>query len=262
MIIEKWLMLPATELILVISLLFGATATLLCLLSFSRITRNHIQVFRGISASFNGSIVPILAILIGFLSSDVWESNKKAADLVREEAAELTSIYGLVAVSDLPYIEISWGIRNYVSAVVDKEWPAMTRGEAAAEAEIAQDHLIRIASNGCSTRQTGDRCNKALADIAMKLRETRSDRLKLSSDNTETIKWASVVFLALIAQVSIAILHIERIGPQIATLTIFSSAIVIVLGLIALHELPFAPPLVVKPTPLADLLYIMPDGAS
>ena len=49
----------------------------------------------------------------------------------------MTSIYGLVAVSDLPYVEINRGIRNYVSAVVEKEWPAMSKGEAAADAEIA-----------------------------------------------------------------------------------------------------------------------------
>lgn len=260
--IDQWLVLPAAEIILILVVCFGVTASFLCWLSFNETHQDRLHAIRGVTPSFFGSVVPILAILIGFLSDNVWQSNRRAADLVREEAAELTSLYGLVAVSDLPYIEISRGIRAYVSAVVEKEWPAMTKGEAAAEAEIAQDNLIRIASIGCSGAGIGGKCDTSLASIAMKLRETRSNRLKLSTDNTETIKWASVICLALIAQISIASVHLERRGPQIVALTIFTSAMIVLLSLIALHELPFAPPFVVKPTPLSDLLNIIPESAS
>lgn len=261
MMIEKWLMLPSMEIILVTTACFGFAAALLCWFSFSEKSRERVLFFRGVTPAFFGSVVPILGILIGFLSNDVWDSNKKAADIVREEAAELTSLYGLVAVSDLPYVEISRAIRAYVSAVVEKEWPAMTQGQAAAEAEIAQDNLIRIASTGCAGAGAG-KCDNPLADIAMKLRETRSNRLKLSTDNTETIKWASVICLTLIAQISVASVHLEKRGPQIAALAIFTSAMIVLLSLIALHELPFAPPLVVKPTPLSDVLTIVPESAS
>lgn len=262
MMFEKLLVLPMGEIILVITGFFGLTAVLLSWLSFNEKYGDRIQTFRGVTPSFFGSVIPILGILIGFLSNNVWESNRKAADLVREEAAELTSLYGLVAVSDLPYVEISRAIRTYASAVIDREWPAMTRGEAAAEAEIAQDNLIRIASTGCSSAAIKGKCDGPLAEISMKLRETRSNRLKLSTDNTETIKWASVLFLTLIAQISVASVHLERRGPQIAALAIFTSAAIVILSLIALHELPFAPPLVVKPTPLSDLLNIIPESAT
>lgn len=260
--IDQWLVLPAAGIILTLVICFGGAASILSWLSFNETCRDRLQAIRDVTPSFFGSVVPILAILIGFLSDNVWESNRKAADLVREEAAELTSLYGLVAVSDLPYVEISRGIRAYVSAVVEREWPAMTKGEAAGEAEIAQDNLIRIATMGCSGAGVGGKCDNPLADIAMRLRETRSNRLKLSTDNTETIKWASVIGLALIAQISVASVHLERRGPQLAALAIFTSAMIILLSLIALHELPFAPPLVVKPTPLSNLLTIIPEGAS
>ena len=262
MMTEKWLMLPVAEIVLILAIFFSFTASMLCWISYYPKFRDRIYTFRGVSAAFYGSIVPILGILIGFLSSDVWESNKKAAEIVREEAAELTSIYGLVVVADLPYVEISRGIRNYVSAVVEKEWPAMAKGEAAADAEIAQDNLIRIASSACAPKEIDGECNLALRDIVLKVRDTRSNRLKLSSDNTETIKWASVLFLALIGQISIASVHLENIRPQIASLTIFTSAIVVVLSLIALHELPFAPPIVVSSAPLADLLKVIPENGS
>lgn len=262
MMIEKWLMLPVAQIVLILAMFFSLTASMLCWISYYPKFRDRIYAFRGVSAAFYGSIVPILGILIGFLSSDVWESNKKAAEIVREEAAELTSIYGLVAVADLPYVEISRGIRNYVSAVVENEWPAMSRGEAAADAEIAQDNLIKIASNVCARQKIEGECNHTFSDIALKVRETRSNRLKLSTDNTETIKWASVLFLALIAQISIASVHLANIRPQIASLAIFTSAIVVVLSLIALHELPFAPPIVVSSAPLADLLKVIPENGS
>lgn len=260
MTIENWLTLPAAQIILWIAAIFGFTASLLCWLSFHSRSRSLIYTFSGVSAAFYSSIVPVLGILIGFLSSNVWDSNKKAADLIREEASELISIYGFVAVSDLPYVDISRSIRAYVSAVVEKEWPSMAHGEAAPEAEIAQDSLLGIVANTCTSKPIGGKCDHALFDIAMKVRETRANRLKLSADNTETIKWASVLFLAFIAQISIAAVHLEKRRPQMASLAIFTSAIIVVLSLIALHELPFAPPLIVKPTPIAELLGVIPES--
>lgn len=260
MTVENWLTLPATQITLWLAVFFGIMASFLCTLSFNRQTRKFIYSFNGISSGFYSSILPILGIMIGFLSSNVWDSNKKASDLVRQEAAELTTIYGFVAVSGLPYKEINRGIRDYVSAVVEKEWPSMSHGKAAPEAEVAQDNLLRITSDICSSNKSAGACDHALFDIAMKVRETRANRLKLSSDNTETIKWASVLSLAIIAQISIAAVHLEKQRSQMASLAIFTSAIIVVLSLIALHELPFAPPLIINPDPIVELLGVIPES--
>jgi len=52
--------------------------------------------------------------------------------------------------------------------------------------------------------------------------------------------------------------HLEVPRPQIAALTIFSTAAVIGLGLVAVQERPFARPLEVSPEPLADVVHEIP----
>jgi len=91
--------------------------------------------FRGVVAPFFGAIVIIFSILVGFLASDVWDRNRRAAATVRGDHA-------LAATLGAPHVAIDRAIRAYATAVVNKEWRRMENGEAAPEAEAAQDELL------------------------------------------------------------------------------------------------------------------------
>ena len=99
-----------------------------------------------------------------------------------------------------------------------------------------------------------------LLDIALKVREARGDRLTLSADYSESFKWAGVLLIALMGQISLAAVHLERARPQIAAMVIFTTGVVIVLGLIASHEYPFSSALSVSPEPIAKVVKMVPDG--
>ena len=258
--IDTWLSLPIIELASVLIALYVFIATALVWISYGSLTRNYIQSFKGITASFSSSVIPLLGFMIGFLASNVWDSNRKATEVVRIEAASLTSLYGIVAVSDLPYEEISSAIRDYVSAVVLKEWEMMKHGEAAPEAEIAQDRLLQIATRVQSVEKSSSALSRLLLDFALKISDARAQRLKMSAHSAENLKWISVLFLTFVGQVSIAAVHLDRARPQVAALTMFTSAAVVVIALIASYDLPFMPPLTVSPAPIARVLSIVPEG--
>ena len=67
-----------------------------------------------------------------------------------------------------------------------------------------------------------------------------------------------VLLLALITQIAIAAVHLEKPRPQSAALLIFTVAAVSILGLLAVHEEPFEPPVFVPPGPIADVLKVVP----
>jgi hypothetical protein len=52
--------------------------------------------------------------------------------------------------------------------------------------------------------------------------------------------------------------HLEKPRPQFAALFIFTLAAVSVLGLLAVHEAPFEPPVFVPPGPIAEVLRQVP----
>ena len=71
-------------------------------------------------------------------------------------------------------------------------------------------------------------------------------------------KWAAVLLLALITQLAIAVVHLDKPRPQAAALFIFTLAAVSLLGMLAIHEAPYEPPVFVPPGPILDVLRQVP----
>ena len=94
----------------------------------------------------------------------------------------------------------------------------------------------------------------------MKIRDARYERLLLSADYSEGFKWLSVLAIALMGQISCGVVHLERARPQIAAIVIFTTGVIIVLGLIASHEYPFSSALSVSPEPIAKVVKMVPGG--
>jgi Protein of unknown function (DUF4239) len=239
---------------------YSASAIILIYLSFGRLTGAWVQSFRGVVPPYFAGIVVIFGILVGFLANDVWDRSRRAASTVRGEATNLTSLYDLLSNSGLPALSIDQTIRTYVSTVVEKEWPAMTRGEAAPEAESAQDQMLEAVANLEAEPNSSPAITRVMLDTALKIRDARYERLLLSADYSESFKWLSVLVIALVGQVSVAVVHLERARPHIAAMVIFTAGVVIVLGLIASHQFPFSSALSVSPEPIAELLKMIPNG--
>jgi hypothetical protein len=228
-------------------------------LSFGAAVGPWARSFRGVVAPFVGAIVTIFSILTGFLASDVWDRNQRAAATVRGEGASLVSLHALAAALGARHVAIDRAIRAYAIAVVDMEWPRMENGEPSPEAEAAQDELLQTVAQ--SDFAAGNAAlDRLLLDTVLKVREARGDRLALSADFSENFKWTCVLLMALMAQISLAAVHLDEARAQIAAMVIFTASIVLVIGLIATHEGPFQPPLGISPAPIAKLLDIVPDS--
>jgi hypothetical protein len=68
--------------------------------------------------------------------------NRRAAATVRGEGGSLVSLHALAAALGAPHVAIDRATRAYATAVINKEWRRMENGEAAPEAEAAQDELL------------------------------------------------------------------------------------------------------------------------
>ena len=95
--IDALLSLPIPALILILAAFYSASALMLIRLSFGATVGPWVRSFRGVVGPFFGAIVIIFSILVGFLASDVWDRNRRAAATVRGEAANLVSLHALAA---------------------------------------------------------------------------------------------------------------------------------------------------------------------
>jgi hypothetical protein len=259
-LIDAWLSLPLPALILILAAFYTASALVLIRLSFGALVGPWVRSFRGVVAPFFGGIVIIFSILVGFLASDVWDRNRRAAAIVRGEGASLVSLHTLAAALGAPHVAIDRAIRAYATALINKEWPWMENGEASPEAEAAQDELLQTVAQSDLAAAGKVALDRLLLDTALRVREARGDRLAFSSDFSENFKWSCVLLMALMAQISLAAVHLNEARAQIAAMVIFTASIVLVIGLIAAHEGPFQPPLGIRPLAIGKLLDIVPDS--
>jgi hypothetical protein len=234
---------------------FGIAALLVWLCFRSRLS-GRIQTFKGVVAPFFVSTATIFGLLIGFLSNEIWERNRQAEHIVLTESDTLLALYSLSAASGSDDKSLRSAIRSYAHAVVEHEWPRLAVRQRSPEADAALNVLLREVATRRDSNDAG--VHSAMLQMALRVRTAHEDRVVLSNDRTVGTKWAAVLLLALITQIAIAVVHLEKPRPQFAALFIFTLAAVSVLGLLAVHEAPFEPPVFVPPGPIAEVLRQVP----
>jgi Protein of unknown function (DUF4239) len=258
-LIDAWLALPPWRSVPIMAGFYCTSALLLLWFSFGTLAGPWVRKFQGVVAPFVAAVVAIFAILVGFLANDVWDRSRRAAAAVRVEATSLISLHALADALGKPHESIDRAIREYAIAVVSLEWPSMRDGEPAPEAETAQDELLKAVAKS-DQAAANYALDRMLLDTALKIREARIERLTLSSDYTESDKWICVLLMALMAQISVASVHLNEARAQFAAMVIFTASTIVVIGLIAAHERPFLSPLGVSSDSIAALLYIVPSA--
>ncbi len=251
--IESWLDLPSAGLFLALAVLYSATGAAIVLTAFAGFAAPAMRRFDGVVAPFFAAVSVLFALLTGFLASDIADRNRQAARAVQTEAGELRNIYTLsiASVSDMRSIRAA--LADYVKALIADEWPAMADNRPAPSAAMAYDALLREVSDPKIAQEAGAAVHTALLNAAVRAGTARSDRLALAADRTNDIKWTLVLLLGIMAQISIALVHLQKRGAQAAALAVFSLSAVIALGMIALQERPFAGDVRVPPGPLEEV---------
>jgi len=255
-LLTTWLELPILGIFASLAVFYFGMAALIVWLSFRSGLSPRIRSFKGVVAPFFGSTAVIFALLIGFLANDIWERNKQAARAVLTESDTLLALYSVGAASGTDDARLRAAIRTYATAVVDDEWSRLAAQERSPHADAALNALLReVAQAGASTDAT---IKSTMLSLVLRIRTAHEDRVVLSSDRTAAGKWAAVLVLALITQLALAAVHLETPRPQAVALGIFSLAAVLILGLLAVYEAPFDPPIFVPPGPISDVLRQVP----
>jgi hypothetical protein len=251
--IRAWLDMSSAGIFLVLIGLYFGMMLLLGLLAFCRPLARPVQSLTGVVAPFFGATAILFALLTGFLASDVGERARQAYRLVHAEAGELRNIHTLsvAAVSDMRTIRAA--LKAYVSSVVTEEWPAMKAMDPSPSTAAAYDRLLHEVSIPSIAKESGQAVQSALLTAAVRVGTARNDRLSLSGDHTNDLKWLVVIALGLITQIAIALVHLERPRAFFASLTVFASAVVVTLGILALQEYPFDGAFQVSSAPIKAL---------
>lgn len=252
MILGLWLDQPVWLMFTLLAVPFlGACAVLSSLTNWRR-SRPLMQSFGiGIVAPYFNAISVLLALLTGFVANDAWERQRQASRVVQAERANARAVYDLsiATASDMSGIRAS--LAEYLDAVTGEEWIAMAgTGGSSHRASAALGHLLQAVADPKVGTEAGLPAQSTLLDAVMNLRSARGDRLSLAEAKDDETKWLTLLVLAGLTLVALALTHLEKPRAQATVLLLFATAMISTLGLIALHERPFDGPLALGPDAL------------
>jgi hypothetical protein len=236
-------------------LYYGIAAGLVALVFVSPLGP-RIKTLTGVAAPFFSCVAILFGLTTSFLGYDIVERNRQATRAVQSEAGELQNVYALsiASVTDMKKIRIA--LKAYVGSVLHDEWPKIqgTSGSSAALTDAAYDDFLGELSDPAISRDASAAVHAAMLNSAVRAGTARNTRLSLSNDRTGDLKWISVLILGIITQIAVALVHLDKWRAMAAALTVFSSAAIVALGMIALQEDPFGGVFRVSPAPLERLI--------
>jgi hypothetical protein len=251
--IRAWLDLPPAGIFGVLIVLYFGTPLLLAVIAFRGPLARPVQSLTGVVAPFFNGVAILFALLTGFLAADVAERGRQAYRVVHTEAGELRNIHTLSVASASDMGAIRAALKTYVTSVVTEEWPAMDDMRLSPNTGAAYDALLHEVSIPSIAKDSGQAVHSALLTATLRVGTARNDRLALSSDHTNDLKWLVVIVLGLLTQVGIGLVHLEKPRAFLASLAVFASAAIVALGIIALQEYPFDGTFQVSSQPIKTL---------
>jgi len=90
-------------------------------------------------------------------------------------------------------------------------------------------------------------------DAALMLSEARVERLNVGQE-TAGFQWFTVIALALLMIIALGLVHLDNLAGVGTTWIVFIAATVVVLGMLAIRDNPFSPPIRISPAPLEEAL--------
>ncbi|HEY7634807.1 MAG TPA: hypothetical protein VH763_04645 [Gemmatimonadales bacterium] len=219
------------------------------------------RAFKAISGGILSPLAIIFALLVGFLSAQVWNDSDRASGAVNREASALRAVVLLAsAFPGEPEARLRELIRSYIQDAVSREWPAMARGNITltlAPPKLAEALGFALALHPSSEGQVA--AQRELVTSLQSAFEARRLRVILSRSSINWVKWTVLLLQAGLTLIVIGMIHCDNRLANRIILGVFATSVGIAVVLIASHSRPFTGAISVRP---AVLLQVMPEAGA
>jgi hypothetical protein len=183
----------------------------------------------------------LFALFATALATDIWLKHTQAKDALISETAGVRSLVLLASALGPNGAALEQATRNYVVAVVDKEWDAMTRGDrtnkesALSELEALDAAVTTIGRDPQLPQYVALRLHDALENIRLH----RLQRISLAHDAISMAKWAAPMALAVLTLVTVAAVHIRRPRAMFIAMVLAILCMIATIHILSRNRLPY-----------------------
>lgn len=223
--------------------------------SISRV-KERLRSFHGVVAPFILIPMSIFALSSALLGVSVWDHYQLNSRAISHEAQAVEAYITLV--KSLPMEgqgTLVADAKSYARSAIYEEWQM-----------IAMERQPHLATAGQLQKLIGDSVAMAVNDklptflqtallqSVQKINDARNARLSILNDEPDTIRWISNILLGVMVLVSVALVHLDKPMPMLATLAVSTASICIVLSLVGMSVNPFSGMLKISKAPLEQVL--------
>ena len=188
---------------------------------------------------------------LGFVMTVLWQTYNKANDIVTQEASHLTMLadnsYGL---GPQDGARLRRDIAHYITAVREKEWPAMREGKSCPEAATALDNLLSDLESFSPMGDVALSAYTAITATAMNLYNDRKARLGLLESSISDVMRVFITLGYLIDVLLIALVYSQRKRMHLVLTALFGTMVAFNIGIAANLDFPFSGEVSISSDPL------------
>jgi Protein of unknown function (DUF4239) len=214
------------------------------------------DAMRSVSPGLLPPLGIVFALIVGFLAAGVWGDTGKATDAVSAEASALRAV---VLLSDqLPAgtaTRMRLLVRRHIEDAVQREWPAMQKQDASLAAvpvPLVQAQNLALAFRPRDPGQAD--AQRELVASLQKALDARRQRIIVSESRVNAVKWVGLLALATVMLIAIACVHSANRRSALLAMSLFATAVVVVVVMLVAQDEPFTGHLGQKPDLLEQVI--------
>ena len=205
----------------------------------------------------------IFGLAISTLAGYSFDHHRSAiTNLLAETSAIETIISTATILPKKDQVEIQSGLKNYITAVIEKEWPAMENRDAS-KREISTPEFLALNKiiNGIAYQpnQRSGVESQLLSAIGA-IRHDRQIRQSIAYDNDSIAKWPAIPVFSFLLLLSVGIVHLGSLKAMKVSLSIASLCIVTAMIFLFISVSPYRGWNPVEPNRLKHSLQLLEDG--
>lgn len=239
---------------LILALIIGFTcvSTLIVLIFISQKFKPTLIQFEGVVAPFFSLPAVLFSLTAALLATSIWDNYSVAIKAIKNESQGILNIISLAnSVEPFQKTNLSVLAKDYTKSIVDDEWQALSKNRSASKTTEEKFNAMRSEIFKAANLISDKAESKALLNAFFTINTARETRLAYASFDIHPIRWYAILFLGVLALVTVAFIHLNKpktliVAMFIATLTILTPLCMIALtfsspyeGVIAISKTPY-----------------------
>jgi hypothetical protein len=173
-------------------------------------------------APFSTSLTTMFALFLAFHASAIWANKARAERAHTAANMAIKRLDDALGPGQLNLVAFREELHRYVGYVIKDEWRRARNHVASPRANAAFSRLNAMAL--ATTDQVPATAATHLMHLLDDIAHSRSDKLWLGANHTETASWLIVFALGVVAHFGIAAVHFDRPKAGLVALALFASA--------------------------------------